>query len=417
MNQKDKISISKLIKDYEGVISFTINSETIIIVETETIITSKNFLKMINNFGEIYLAYNNHIEIIKHNNGIKNNPIKVITYKELILELSSFENKTLNFFIDHGLNKNTNQVSNITVILTTMRNKTKLESYDFSYKDSNKKIIYDVPYYHKNVPEGFSVFCTDEEFDLVMSYIKKKENNYPKNKIKEKEKMKEIDITSEPEPSKKNFICQLCRSRFDNYKEHILSETHCKNIKKHKNSFNKLTITFRRIIKTSSCDKNNYAYSTPKKEKDSIKKDSKIKENSYSKSLSSLLTNESNYLIEFSPEDFKKEKNTYNLRIKKSPSFGRDSNDNFYYFTSSTRNNSVKFIKKETENSSNHQSSSTASSNFKNIYMEEITENNKPRIKLNMKRKRDDGKEKEKYNFINKSLFEQVISKNKKSKK
>ena len=113
-------------------------------------------------------------EIIKHNNNIKNKAIKVITYKELILELSSFENKSLNFFFDHGLNKNTNQVSNITLILTTMRNKTKLETYDFSYKDSNKKIIYDVPYYHKEVPEGFSVFCTDEEFELVMSYIKKK---------------------------------------------------------------------------------------------------------------------------------------------------------------------------------------------------------------------------------------------------
>ena len=120
-----------------------------------------------------------------------------------------------------------------------MRNKTKLETYDFSYKDSNKKIIYDVPYYHKEVPEGFSVFCTDEEFELVMSYIKKKENNFQKNKIKEKEKLKEINLMSEPEPSKKNFICQLCRSRFDNYKEHIASETHCKNIKKHKNSQNR----------------------------------------------------------------------------------------------------------------------------------------------------------------------------------
>ena len=158
MNQKDKVSISRLIKDYEGVVSFTINPDTIIIVETETIITSKNFLRMINNFSDIHLAYNNHIEIIKHNNNVKNKAIKVITYKELILELSSFENKSLNFFFDHGLNKNTNQVSNITLILTTMRNKTKLETYDFSYKDSNKKIIYDVPYYHKEVPEGFSVF-------------------------------------------------------------------------------------------------------------------------------------------------------------------------------------------------------------------------------------------------------------------
>ena len=416
MNQKDKISISKLIKDYEGVVSFTINPDTIIIVETETIITSKNFLRMINNFSDIHLAYNNHIEIIKHNNNIKNKAIKVITYKELILELSSFENKSLNFFFDHGLNKNTNQVSNITLILTTMRNKTKLETYDFSYKDSNKKIIYDVPYYHKEVPEGFSVFCTDEEFELVMSYIKKKENNFQKNKIKEKEKLKEINLMSEPEPSKKNFICQLCRSRFDNYKEHILSETHCKNIKKHKNTFNKLTITFKRIVKSHSCDKNNFVYSTPKKELNL--KEVKSKENSYTKSLSSLLTNESNNLIEFSPEDFKKEKK-YNLRIKKSPSFGKDNNDNFYYFTSSAKNTNVKFIKQEKEiNSPQQQILSTASSNFKNIFNEEIWELNKSKVKLNTKRKRDESKER--VNYIgnnNRNLFERSNSRNKKIKK
>ena len=288
----------------------------------------------------------------------------------MLLELSSFETKTLNYFFDHGLNKNINQAANITLILTTMRNKTKLESHDFSYKDSNKKIVYDIPYYHKNVPEGFSVFCTDEEFDLVMTYIQKKEGNYNKNKTKEKEKEKEINIVSEPEPSKKNFICQLCRSRFDNYKEHILSEGHCRNIKKHKNSFNKLSFTFKRITKNSNNEKSNSVYKTPKKEFNLGKE--KNKDNSYIKSLSSLLTNESNNLMEFSPEDFKKIK-PYNLRVKKSPSFGKDSNDNFCYynlFTTSWKNNTIKIVKNEnTINSPQQQVSSTASSTYKNIYI------------------------------------------------
>ena len=100
----------------------------------------------------------------------------------------------------------------------------------------------------------------------MMTYIQKKEGNYNKNKTKEKEKEKEINIVSEPEPSKKNFICQLCRSRFDNYKEHILSEGHCRNIKKHKNSFNKLSFTFKRITKNSNNEKSNSVYKTPKKE-------------------------------------------------------------------------------------------------------------------------------------------------------
>lgn len=387
--------------------SFNINSNTIIIVESETIIHSKDFLKIIHNFGNIYLAYNNHVELINHNNS-KNPPIKIITYKELLLELSSFEAKSLNYFFDRGLNKNINQNSNITFILTTIRNKTKLESHDFSYKDSNRKIIYDVPYYHKGVPEGFSVFCTDEEFELVMNYIKKKENNPQKSKPKEKNK--EINIVSEPEPSKKNFICQLCRSRFDNYKEHILSDTHCKNIHKHQNSFRKLSHTFKRIIKNYSYEKNNFIYSTPKKEFNSLKE--KNKENSYNKSLSSLLTNESNNLIEFSPDDIKKINNkTYNLRIKKSPSFGRDSNDNFYYFMTSSRNNSFKMVKNNNDNSPMQQASSTASSTFKNVYAEDSFENSKSKIKLNSKRKRDEGKD-NKNNF-----FEQLNSKNKKVKK
>ena len=366
---------------------------------------------MINNFGNIYLAYNNHIEIINHNNS-KNNEIKIITWKELLLELSSFEAKTLNYFFDHGLNKNINESANITLILTTMRNKTKLESHDFSYKDSHKKLIYDVPYYHKNVPEGFSVFCTDEEFDLVMSYVKKKEENYNKNKIKEKEKV-EINLVSEPEPSKKNFICQLCRSRFDNYKEHILSEGHCKNIKKHKNSFNKLSLTFKRITRNSSYDINNNIYKTPKKKEFNLGKE-KSKENSYIKSLSSLLTNESNNLIEFSPEDFRKI-NKYNLRVKKSPSFGKDNNDNYCYynyFTSSSKNNNIRIIKNENDvNSPQQQVSSTTSSTYKNIYIEE-SETNKSTMKLNHKRKREDIKEKN----IPKTFIEQLNSKNKKQK-
>ena len=367
---------------------------------------------MINNFGNIYLGYNNHIELIKHNNS-KNNPIKIITYKELLLELSSFETKTLNYFIEHGLNKNTNQLANLTLILTTMRNKTKLESHDFSYKDSNKNIIYDIPYFHKDVPEGFSVFCTDEEFDLVMSYIKKKENNYSKNKIKEK--VKEMNILSEPEPSKKNFICQLCRSRFDNYKQHIKSETHCKNIKKHQNAFNKLTSTFKRIIKNYLYNKSNNIYSTPIKEVN-LGKELKNKENSYSKSFSSLLTNDSNNLIEFSPEDLKKMNKTYNLRIKKSPSFGRDYDDNYYYFMTSTKNNSIKIIKQENDsNSPPQQGSSTAFSTYKNNYMEDNLDNYKSKLKLNYKRKREDVKDNKGNN--DKNFFDQINTKNKKIKK
>ena len=339
-------------------------------METENIINSKDFLKLINNFGNIYLGYNNHIEIIEHGSP-KKNIIKIITYKELLMELSSFEDKTLNYFINNGLDKNTDQKGNITLIITSNRNKSKLETYDFSYKDDNKNIYYDIPYYHDNVPEGFSAFCTDEELDLVIKHVNKRDS-----KPKIKDKKKEENITSEPEPSKKNFICQLCRSRFDNYRQHIVSEIHIKNIKKHKNSFNKLSLTFKRIVN------NNFSFS---------------KENSNIKSFSHQLSEDINDLFDFSPQDFKKinNKQSYNLRIKKTLSLGRDDNNYLNFIMVSSKNSNIKIIRNENDFCSPQQQvSSTASSTFKNILtqFDEVSDTNKnvSFIKKNNKRKRDE---------------------------
>ena len=106
------------------------------------------------------------------------------------MELSTFENKSINYFIEHGLDKNINKNANITLIITNNRNKTKLESYDFSYKDENKNLCIDIPYYHKDVPDGFSVFCTNEEYQLVINHINRRESKIKKLKIKEKKKRK-----------------------------------------------------------------------------------------------------------------------------------------------------------------------------------------------------------------------------------
>ena len=302
------------------------------------------------------------------------------------MELSSFEDKTINYFFNNGLNKNINQKANISLIVTSNRNKSKLETYDFSYKDENKNIFYDIPYYHKNVPEGFSVFCTDEELDLVIKHVNRKDY-----KPKIKDKKKEENVTSEPEPSKKNFICQLCRSRFDNYKQHIVSDTHLKNIKKHKNSFNKLSLTFKRIVN------NNLNIS---------------KVNLSVKPFSNQISDEINDLFEFYPHELKKfnSKQSYNLRIKRSPSFGREDNNYYTYFMSSSKNSNIKIVKIENDyGSPQQQVSSTASSTFKNILtlFDEISDTNKNIVSIKKKRRRE-----EKEDFIN----EQIFSKNKRIK-
>ena len=304
------------------------------------------------------------------------------------MELSSFEDKTIKFFIQNGLDKNINKEGNISFIITTNKNKTKLESYDFSYKDEKKNIYYDIPYFHNNVPEGFSVFCTDEELESVLRYVNKRDS-----KTKVKEKKKEELITSEPEPSKKNFICQLCRSRFDNYKQHIISDIHFKNMRKHQNSYNKLSLTFKRIVN------NNFNIS---------------KENSGIKSFSnqtSIDLNSINDLFEFSPQDFKKLNNyqSYNLRIKKSPSFCKE--DNYYnYFMCSSRNNAIKIIRNENDFSSPQQQvSSTASSTCKNILtlFDEVSDKNFTSIKKNKRRREDDEDD---------LIYEQMNMKNKRIK-
>ena len=247
MKEKEKTLITNLINDYEGIISSRFNKNTIIIVESEEAITSPNFLKMIDNYGDIYFNNNNHIEKIIHNSK-KNKIIKIITFKELILELAAFDNKSINYFFERGLNKNINPEATISLMINTNRNKTQLESYDFSYKDDKKNIYFDIPYFHKNTPEGFSVFCTDEEYGLVINHVNKK--GY-KLRQKNKNKNREEIITSEPEPTKKNYICQLCLVKFDNYKEHINSEEHNKNINENKIAFNKLSSTLKRIVENN----------------------------------------------------------------------------------------------------------------------------------------------------------------------
>lgn len=215
-------------------------------------------MKLIERYGNIYFNCNNNIKKIIHNPQIKER-IKVITYKELLFTLANFKNKSsksneLDYFIEKGLDKNTNPDACISMLIKNNNNMniTHLESYDFSYKDKKEKIFYDIPYYHENVPDGFSVFCTDEEYKLVLEYVnKKRKKSKGKNKLTN---LNKEDISSLPEPTKKNYICHLCRVYFNNYKKHINSESHKNMISENKNSYKELSNTFKRIVQNSQLD-------------------------------------------------------------------------------------------------------------------------------------------------------------------
>lgn len=367
MKEKEKLLITNLIYDYEGLISSRFNKNTIIIVESEEIITSSQFLKLIEKYGDIYFNNNNHIEIIKHNTK-KNKIIKIITFKELLLEVAAFDNKSLNYFFDRGLNKNINPEAIISLIINTNtnKNKTQIESYDFSYKDDKKNIYFDIPYFHKNTPDGFSVFCTDEEYGLVLNHVNKKEY-----KLKQKNKNKEEIITSEPEPTKKNFICQLCLVKFDNYKEHINSEEHNKNIIENKNAFNKLTSTFQRIVES------NYYNTNKTKEKGK-----KNKGNNSFKGINLEKVKEV------------KDKNNYNLRKKNAVVYNKYKNENYVIYSQKNNNKNV-----DINTYPQPQVSSTASCTFKNAltYFEEFTDSNKIKDIDKQSKKRKRNKENEEF--------------------
>ena len=168
--------------------------------------------------------------------------------------------KTFQFFIENGLNKKSNQKSTICLLLKNKVKQTKdLISYSFNY--SNDPSQNDIPFFHKEAPDGFSLFCTQDEYTQILSYIKKDEYKLQlMQKIQKKEEEEKI-LNTEPEPTKKGFICHICKTRFDNYLEHIKSKLHENNKLKFVNVFNKMKMTFNRIVeynkKSNNTNNNN----------------------------------------------------------------------------------------------------------------------------------------------------------------
>lgn len=114
----------------------------------------------------------------------------------------------------------------------------------------------DIPFYHPGVPDGFAIFCSQNEYMQVLSHIKTERYKIQLQKKKEKEAEIQI-LKTEPEPNKKEFLCQICKSRFDNYLDHIKSNLHSRNKTKYRTIFNNIKLTFKRIVDYNNTKKNN----------------------------------------------------------------------------------------------------------------------------------------------------------------
>ena len=196
---------------------------------------------LIKNFGEVLLYNNNHIErriLNKNNHSI----IKAITVKAFKEQIELFSPKKFNYFVEKGLKGKVNQETTIAIILKNKKLNQDIVHYH-CFNCSASELKNDVPIFRPNAPDGFSMFCNQLEYLQLMNFINNAEHE------KKKKKLEEEDILEdEPIPNKKHFLCQICKTHFDNYLEHLSSKIHNINKLKYSNIYDRLKLTFRRIV-------------------------------------------------------------------------------------------------------------------------------------------------------------------------
>ena len=174
----------------------------------------------------------------------------MITIKTLLEEIDYLKPKTFDYFIEKGLSKNIDSETTIAILLKQVFREDILKYHCFN--NSKSEIKNDIPFYHPKVPDGFSLFCSQLEYLQLMEYFK-----YKKEQKKQDSEEEEYSIEEEPIPNKRHFICQICKTKFNNYKDHMDSILHSKNKLKYKNTFGKIQITFKRIVNFNKKYKNN----------------------------------------------------------------------------------------------------------------------------------------------------------------
>ena len=199
-------------------------------------------------YGIIFLYENNYTRkiIVKENNNLS---IRIITLNSLKKEIEFFTPKPFIYFIENGLNENSNIKSTLAVIIKNKLNERILKY--FSFKNSINEKENDVPFYHPNIPDGYSLFCTQFEYIQLMEFLKK-------NEKRDKKEEEELLLEVEPIPRRKNFLCQICKIKFGNYIEHINSSLHSHNKSKYSNVFKKIQNTFKRISDNNEQEKINF---------------------------------------------------------------------------------------------------------------------------------------------------------------
>ena len=262
LKEQEKMDLTTKIIKYKGRITFTISKESIIVIDNPNFFKIKENEQIIKDFNKIYFYDNNFIRKINIRrsktkkidfNQKVPKVIKMITINALNDEIDIFDSKSLDYFFNKGLNV-IGYEKNILCLFRKNKFKKKQELISYYFNNNSNWEENDVPFYHPKVPDNFSIFCSEFEYRQVMYHIKTEEykKQLKQKKIREKE---EFELKEEPEPPKKEFLCQICKLRYDNYLEHIKSSLHLNNKKKYKDAFISIKNTFKRIVENNK-DKN-----------------------------------------------------------------------------------------------------------------------------------------------------------------
>ena len=209
--------------------------------------------------------------------------LRVITAKALKQEIDYFHKNNFGYFITRNLPIKADKNTTLALIFKNKFDEEKIIFHVFNNSILEKEN--DIPFFHKEAPEGYSLFCCQNEFNQLMNYLKK---NKKEKKIKNpKQEIFEI----EPIPHKKHFVCQICKMRFENYLEHIHSKIHEQNKMNFADDFNRMKNTFKRIIlfnKNKNVEKEKIKVISSKKKNNEIiiKKENKIRNSNGNENIS-----------------------------------------------------------------------------------------------------------------------------------
>ena len=220
------------------------------------------------NFDTLYVYDNGHTDKFRLGKHIqKNNKkrlLRIITLNTLKDEINYFQKYTFEYFLTKDLPKNADKNTTLSLIIKNRYEEEKIIYYVFN--NSKKEIENDIPFFHKNAPDGYSFFCTRNEYSQLIQFLRRSKKN---KKIKPPQQEK---IILEPEPNKKHFVCQICKIKFENYLEHIHSKFHAQNKMNFCETFIRIKNTFKRIADFHKINKENKA-----KEENNINKELLIK--------------------------------------------------------------------------------------------------------------------------------------------